>query len=208
MISIEYFLIFILLIIIFIIKNEEKNTNNEDTNNENQIEHFIDSNFNICDERDCKCLKLHTAPDGTCTEERISSIPEIPKYEDRIFYNKRALNNLKYPKKRKYDILVFVGDNMKNKTNNLPFKPPEAIEGSFKTEVKITSSDSATMELFEIFERAIDIISYFDGKSKPYLKYMILNTNNLSKRKIMKSFGITINFRIYLYIQNTNLETF
>ena len=38
-------------------------------------------------------------------------------YEDRIFYNKRALNNLKYPKKRKYDILVFVGDNMKNKTN-------------------------------------------------------------------------------------------
>jgi hypothetical protein len=225
MISIEYVLIFILLVIIFLIKNDEQNQkdtesqsnnekqeNNESHDNESQIEHFIDSNFNICDERDCTCLKLHTAPDGTCTEERISNIPEVPKYEDNIFYNKKALNNIKYPKKRPYDILVFIGDNMKNKDNGLPFAPPKDIKNLFHIENKITSNDTTTTELFEIFERAIDIISYFDGKSKSYLKYMILNTKNLSKdRKIMKSFGIDFKKSpgIFLYNENTkNLKPF
>ena len=205
MISIEYILIFILLVIIVIIKIEE-------TPKEENIEHFSDGNFNICDENDCECLKLHRAPDGTCTEEKISNIPEVPKYEDRIFYNQKAINNIKYPKKRKYDILVFVGDNMKNKDKDLGIKPPDDIERFFRTENKITSNDDATLELFEIFERAIDIISYFDSKTKPYLKYIILNTNNISKdRKIMKSFGIDYKQSpaIYLYNESTkNLKHF
>ena len=224
MISVEYVLIFILLVIIFLIKNEElklkytevqgnvNHNNIKSQYNENQIEHFIDGNFNICDERDCACLKLHTAPDGTCTEERVSNIPKVPNYEERIFYNKKALNNLKYPKKRPYDILVFIGDNLKNKDNGLPFAPPKEIKSLFHTQNKITSNDGATTELFEIFDRAIDIISYFDGKSKPYLKYMILNTKNLSKdRKIMKSFGIDFKKSpgIFLYNENTkNLKPF
>ena len=98
MISVEYVLIFILLVIIFLIKNEElklkytevqgnvNHNNIKSQYNENQIEHFIDGNFNICDERDCACLKLHTAPDGTCTEERVSNIPKVPNYEERIFF--------------------------------------------------------------------------------------------------------------------------
>ena len=51
---------------------------------------------------------------------------------------------------------------MKNKSNGLPLKPPKDIARFFHTENKITSNDTATMELYEIFERAINIISFFD----------------------------------------------
>ena len=35
-------------------------------------EHFIDSNFKLCKEGDCECLKMKTAPDGTCVRYDIN----------------------------------------------------------------------------------------------------------------------------------------
>lgn len=192
----EYFIILLLILCIVLInKNKKQN-----------IENFSNSNFKLCDDRDCDCLKLNTAPDGSCTKKKIPNIPSVPDYEDKVFYNKRAVNNIKYPKKRKFEILIFVGENMKNKTTLFNEKIPKVLQSSFLTDYSIYSNDDASMELFEIFERTIDILSYFDNKTKPFLKYLILNTKNLSKdRKIMKTFGI--NFKkvpaIYLYNEST-----
>lgn len=201
--AIEYFLILLSVLVIIIHHNRNKETN---------VENFVSGNFNICDDRDCECLKLNRAPDGTCTKEKIPKIPPIPGYEDNFFYNKKALNNLKYPKKRKHEILIFVGEKMKNKSTGLRSDPPELLENSFKKEYKIFSEDDETMELYEIFERAIDVISYFDNNTKPYLKYLVLNSNNISKdRKVMKSFGIDYKRvpAIYLFNETTrNLNRF
>lgn len=191
--KLEYFLITILLLIVLLI-NKKK---------EKEIENFSNGNFNVCDERDCECLKLKRAPDGTCTDKKIPNIPKVPDYEDKIVYNLNAINNLKYPKKRKNEILIFVGEKMKNKSTIFNLKIPDVLSSSFKTDYDIYSNDEETMELFEIFERAIDIISYFDNKTKPYLKYLILNKNNLSKdRKIMKSFGIKNEPSPAIYLYN------
>ena len=139
--AIEYFLILLSVLVIIIHHNRNKETN---------VENFVSGNFNICDDRDCECLKLNRAPDGTCTKEKIPKIPPIPGYEDNFFYNKKALNNLKYPKKRKHEILIFIGEQMKNKSTGLRNDPPELLENSFKKEYKIFSEDEETMELYEI----------------------------------------------------------
>ena len=68
MITIEYLVILILFLSIILIRKKQSKP----------VETFINSNFNICDERDCKCLKMHTAPDGTCTDKKIPNIPNIP----------------------------------------------------------------------------------------------------------------------------------
>ena len=90
---------------------------------------------------------------------------------------------------------------MQNKTTIFGQKIPDILQSSFKTDYSIYSNDDASMELYEIFERAVDIISYFDGK-KPYLKYLILNFNNITKdRKIMNSFGLDMKkVPSYIYI--------
>tara|TARA_B100000767_G_scaffold274265_1_gene306724 strand:- start:1900 stop:2790 length:891 start_codon:yes stop_codon:yes gene_type:complete len=203
----ECLVICVLFLVIFLLSKKEKRKLID-----KKLEHFSNSNFEICDTKDCACLKLKTAPDGTCVKEDIPKIPEVPNYEDKVFYNKRAINNIKYPKKRKYDILIFVGKNMKNKTTLYNQKIPEIFESSFKTDYSIYSNHEASMELFEIFERGVDIISYFDNKTKPYLKYIILNSNNISKdRKIMKSYGLDLEKvpAIYLYNESTqNLKRF
>ena len=190
----EYFLIALLILMVILVNRDKE---------KEQTEHFSNGNFKICDERDCACLKLNTAPDGSCVEEEISNIPPVPDYEDNIFYNKRAVNNIKYPKKRTHEILIFVGEKMKNKTTPFGQKVPDVLETSFLTDYSIYSNDESSMELFEIFERAIDVVSYFDNKTKPYLKYLILNANNLSKdRKIMKSFGIDFKHVPAIYSYN------
>jgi hypothetical protein len=96
---------------------------------------------------------------------------------------------------------------MKNKTTVFNQKIPEMLATSFNVDYSIYSLDDACQELFEIFERVIDIISYFDSKKKPYLKYLILNSNNISKdRKIMRSFNLDLKDvpAIYLYNEVTN----
>lgn len=192
--ELEYFLILLSILVIIIHHKEKK---------KEKVETFVSGNFDICDERDCACLKLNTAPDGTCTKEKIPKIPPIPGYEERVFYNKKALNNIKYPKKRHNEILIFVGDKMKNKSSGFRRDPPEILENSFRKEYRIHSLDDDTMELYEIFERVIDILSYFDNNTKPYLKYLILNTSNVSKdRKVMKSFGIDYKRSPAIYLYN------
>ena len=196
--TVEYFLIVVLILFVLLINLNKK---------QERIEHFSDGNFNVCDERDCECLKMKRAPDGTCTDVDIPKIPNVPEYEDRIIYNRNAINNFKYPKKRKNEILIFVGENMKNKTTIFNQKIPEILATSFNVDYSIYSLDEASQELFEIFERAIDIISYFDSRKKPYLKYLILNSNNISKdRKIMRSFNLDLKDipAIYLYNEVTN----
>ena len=80
---------------------------------------------------------------------------------------------------------------------------PDVLTTSFNVDYSIYSNDEATQELFEIFERAIDIISYFDSNKKPYLKYLILNFNNVSKdRKIMRSFGLDMEQVPAMYLYN------
>ena len=196
--TIEYFVISVLLLLILLI--------NLNKSKEKKMEHFSNGNFKICDERDCECLKLKRAPDGSCTDKDIPKIPNVPDYEDKIIYNINAINNLKYPKKRRNEILIFVGEKMKNKTTIFDLKIPEVLNDSFLTDYSIYSKDEASQELYEIFERAIEIISFFDSRKKAYLKYLILNKNNLSKdRKIMKSFGLDIEKvpAIYLYNEAT-----
>ena len=46
-------LILLIVILVFIILRKPQ-------------EHFIDSIFKMCKEGDCECLKMKTAPDGTC----------------------------------------------------------------------------------------------------------------------------------------------
>ena len=132
----EYFFISVLILIVILVNSKKEN-----------IEHFSDSNFKICDERDCDCLKLKTAPDGSCVDHDVPKIPKVPDYEDKIFYNKRALNNTKYPKRRKYDILIFVGEHMKNKKTIFNQKVPDILQTSFKTNFDIYSdiSDDASL---------------------------------------------------------------
>ena len=196
--SIEYFLILVLILFVLLI-----NLNKKQDKQLEKMEHFSTGNFNVCDERDCECLKMKRAPDGTCTEEDISNIPDVPDYEDKIVYNRNAINNLNYPKKRKNEIFIFVGEKMKNKTTIFDQKIPDVLTTSFETDYSVYSNDEATQELFDIFERAIDIISYFDSKKKPYLKYIILNFNNITKdRKIMKSFDLDMNEVPAMYLYN------
>ena len=61
-----YKILFFILVISFLyllIKNQN-----------DSIEHFLDGNFKLCEKNDCDCLKLNTAPDGTCVKYKISSI--------------------------------------------------------------------------------------------------------------------------------------
>ena len=63
-------------------------------------EHFVDGNFKLCKKNDCECLKMSTAPDGTCVRYRISRMPLIPEYENKKFYEKNVVQNNLYPKKK------------------------------------------------------------------------------------------------------------
>mgnify|MGYP007000465211 CR=1 len=50
------------------------------------LESFIDGNFKLCKEDDCECLKLKTAPDGSCISYDISKKPSVPKYKNKKIY--------------------------------------------------------------------------------------------------------------------------
>ena len=144
---------------------------------------------------------MRRAPDGTCTKEKIPKRPKVPDYEDRMVYNTKAVNNNKYPKKRYHEVLVFVGDDMKNKKQRFS-RTPKYLESLQKVELEIYSEDQKTTELLEIFLRLLEIVSMFDDK-KPYFKHLILNANNISKdRKIMRSYGIDYKDAPAIYLYN------
>ena len=63
-------------------------------------EHFIDSNFKLCKEGDCECLKMKTAPDGTCVKYDINRPPLVPEYENKKVYQPYVVRNNLYPKRK------------------------------------------------------------------------------------------------------------
>ena len=81
----------------------------------NDKETFVDGNFKLCEENDCDCLKLNTAPDGTCVKYKIATKPDTQEYENKKLYMNHVVRNNLYPlKKEKLDILIFVGKDLKN----------------------------------------------------------------------------------------------
>ena len=84
----------------------------------NSKEHFIDSNFKLCKEGDCACLKMNTAPDGACVKYDVTRPPLIPEYENKKVYQPHVVRNNLYPKKKNNIIMIFVGVKMKNEKKN------------------------------------------------------------------------------------------
>ena len=191
-------IVIILLIILFLILNCQKK------------EHFIDSNFSLCKEGDCECLKLKTSPDGSCVKYDICKPPLIPDYENKKVYRKHVVRTNAYPKKRNNTIIIFVGIKMRNKKKNFENLPP-MLQKLEKIEYGRYSEDKECNYYYEVFENAINMLSVLDDE-KPYLKWLILSANTFgTDLDIMKSYKIdkTKTPAIYMYNETTNeLKTF
>ena len=96
-------IVILVLVLLFIILQFQKK------------ETFIDGNFELCEKNDCGCLKMNTAPDGTCVNYEISKPPLVPEYENKRIYQPQVVRNNLYPLKRDNIILIFVGIKMKNR---------------------------------------------------------------------------------------------
>ena len=70
------------------------------------MENFLDGNFKLCKEGDCECLKLNTAPDGTCVKYKICKKPKTPEYKNKKLFMKHVVRNNLYPLKRNLDIFL------------------------------------------------------------------------------------------------------
>ena len=168
-------------------------------------ENFVDANFELCEKDDCGCLKMNTAPDGTCVKYEISKPPLIPVYENKRVYQPHVVRNNLYPQKRDNIILIFVGVKMINKETrfkNLP-KFAKMIE---KREEGRYSEDKECHHFYEVFQNANDILSSLDGE-EPYIKWLILNADHYGNDfEIMKSYNIDKdNYpAIYMYNETTN----
>lgn len=195
----------ILLIIIFlglILPNKWKNKFYK-----NQIyEGFIEGNINLCKLDDCDCLKLNTAPNGRCVAYEIAKKPLPPEYENKKLFDKNIVINNLYPKKRPQELFIFVGSHIRNKKSNYSYVP-NIIQFMKKTEYGVYSEDEATEHFYDIFKNVTDILERFElSNGKPYLKYIILDVNNISiDRKIMASYKIdhTDFPAFYLYNEKT-----
>ena len=168
-------------------------------------ENFVDANFNLCEKNDCGCLKMNTAPDGTCVKYEICNPPLIPEYENKKVYQPYVVRNNLYPKKKNNIILIFVGIKMKNIKKNYD-NLPKMLKMIEKVEHGRHSEDKECQYFFDIFENANSILSVFDGK-EPYLKWLILNSGTYGKDyEIMKSYQIDTEKypAIYMYNETTN----
>lgn len=185
-------LIILIIILVFIILRNSK-------------EHFIDSNFNLCKENDCACLKMNTAPNGTCVNYDITRPPLIPEYENKKVYQPHVVRNNLYPKKRNNIIIIFVGIKMKNAKKNFD-NLPHILKIIEKVEHGRYSEDKECNFYYEVFENANAILGKLDGK-KPYLKWLVLSNDNFGQDlDIMKAYKLNRNKHpaIYLYNETTN----
>ena len=87
-------LVVLIVIFLFLIQKKEQ-------------EHFINGYFSLCEKTDCECLKMKRAPDGTCIDYKMASVPETPAYKDKKLFMKHVVRNNLYPLKRNLDILIF-----------------------------------------------------------------------------------------------------
>ena len=195
----------ILLIIIFlglILPNKWKNRFYK-----NEIyEGFIEGNINLCKLDDCDCLKLNKAPNGRCVTYDIAKKPLPPKYENKKLFNSNVVVNNLYPKKRPQELFIFVGTRIRNKKSKYS-NIPKLIKFMNKVEYGLYSEDETTEHFYDIFKNATNILDRLElADGKPYLKYIILDVNNLSiDRKIMASYKIDHNDypAFYLYNEKT-----
>lgn len=175
-------------------------------NMRNQLnEKFIDSNFNMCKEHDCACLKLNTAPDGTCVNYEIENPPLIPEYEKKSVYQPHVVRNDSYPLKKTNIIMIFVGIKMRNKKKNFE-NLPKMVKMLEKIEHGRYSENDECNYYFEVFENANNILSNLDT-DKPYLKWLILDANNLGvDLEMMKAYKIDVTKypAIYMYDEKSN----
>ena len=199
------FVFLILLIIIFLgltLPNKWKNRFYK-----NQLyEGFIEGNINLCKLNDCDCLKLNTAPNGKCVTYDIAKKPLPPEYENKKIYDKNIVINNLYPKKRPQELFIFVGSHIRNKKSKYS-NIPNVLKFLNKTEYKVYSEDESTEHFYDIFKNVTNILDQLElSDGKPYLKYIILDVNNLSiDRKIMASYKIdhTDYPAFYLYNEKT-----
>lgn len=175
--------------------------------NKNLQENFIDGNFTLCKPTDCSCLKLNRAPDGSCVKYKIARKPLIPEYENKKYGKQFVVRNNLYPKKRKNDILIFVGYKMRNKKTNYE-NMPRLLHFMEKVDYYVYSDDEICEHVYDVFHKATELIKHFQFKEKdPYLKHIILDVANVSKdRPILGAYKIDIKDypAIYLYNEDSN----
>ena len=186
------FVILVIFLLYLLIKNQN-----------DSMEHFLDGNFKLCEKDDCDCLKLNTAPDGTCVKYKIAHKPITPKYKNKKLYIDHVVRNNLYPLKRNLDILIFVGRGMvepRRRFSN-PAPPLLNIIENPKTEKK--SLDPKTQGLFLVFKKATRILDYFNKNNEPYIKNLIIDINHGGKsREILNSYGITNKIVPMIYLIN------
>ena len=200
MVSIIYLVLLLIILYYLIYKNK------------NQIENFINGNFKLCRPTDCECLKLNRAPDGTCVKYEIARKPLIPEYENKEYAKPYVIRNNLYPKKRKNNILIFIGYKMRNKKTNYE-NLPRLLKFMEKHEDYIYSEDPVCEHIYDIFHKATELIKNFEkNEANPYLKHIILDTANISQdRPIMRAYKLDIEEypAIYLYDESSNeMKTF
>ena len=166
------------------------------------LESFIDGNFKLCKEDDCECLKLNTAPDGTCVKYKISKKPNTPEYKNKEYYMTHVVRNNLYPMKRNLDILLFVGRGMRKEKKRFE-SVPNMINSIQNYEKGKYSIDPKTQSLFLVFEKANRILSYFNKDNEPYMKYLIIDVDHGGDSKeVLKSYGITEKIVPMIYLIN------
>ena len=170
------------------------------------IENFVEGNINLCKLGDCDCLKLNTAPDGQCVDYEISKKPLPPGYEKKELFDKNIVVNNKYPKKRNYELFIFVGSHIRNKKSKYS-KTPQLLNFINKTEYGVYSEHEETEHFYDIFKNITDTLEKLElSNGKPYIKHIILDVNNISiDRKILGSYKIdhTDFPAFYLYNEKT-----
>ena len=212
-----HFLILILIIILFLLIKKHKfiqninvndindniNDNVNNNNNNNVIESFIDGNFKLCKEGDCKCLKLNRAPDGQCVKYKVAKKPSTPEYKDKKLYMDHVVRNNLYPLKRNLDILIFVGRRMKDIKKRFSKSPPSMLSNLQNIEKNKHSMDPKTQSLFLVFNKANRILKYFNEGNEPYIKYLVIDmAHGGESREVLNAYGISDKITPMIYLIN------
>ena len=170
-------------------------------------ENFIEGNFTLCKPTDCVCLKMNKAPDGTCVKYKIARKPLIPEYENKKYAKPFVVRNNLYPKKRKDNILIFVGNKMRNKKSKYE-DLPRILQFLGQVDYYIYSEDEICEHIYDIFYKATELLKNFQFNEKePYLKHIILDVANISRdRPVLGAYKINIEDypAIYLYNEKSN----
>ena len=186
-------LIIIVILILILINNIAKSP---------LMENFLDGNFKLCKEGDCECLKLNTAPDGTCVKYKICKKPKTPEYKNKTMFMKHVVRNNLYPMKRNLDILLFVGRGMKDIKKRFS-KVPSMLSGIQKLEKNKHSSNPKTQGLYLVFEKANRILKYFNEGDTPYIKYLVIDIDHGGEsREVLNSYNITDKVTPIIYLIN------